>query len=566
MHRIGSFLRSRASHQTSTIAAGFLVALLAFPGCVARTPASREAAPTAASPVIPAPLQFRADAGEFVLTPDVVIRAAPEFTAVAQALADYIRVPTSFALRVEPGTRASPGAIILRRSASLARTHGTEGYRMRVAADGIVVDAAGAAGAFYAVQTMRQLMPAQIFSDSAVAGVRWSVAAATIEDSPRFRWRGAHLDVSRHFMPVEFVKRYIDLLALHKMNSFHWHLTDDQGWRIEIRKYPRLTEVGAWRSETLVGSMRRNLANAPYDGIRHGGFYTQEQIRDVVEYARQRFVNVVPEIELPGHAQAVIAAYPQLGSTSEPVEVRKVWGVSDHVLNPSDSTVAFMKDVLDEVLQLFPGQFIHIGGDEVAKTQWRTHPAARERMQKEGLQTEEELQSWFIHQFDEFLASRGRRMVGWDEILEGGLAPNAVVMSWRGMEGGIEAARAGHDVIMAPTSRTYFDYYQSREPGEPLAIGGFLPLDSVYAFEPVPRDLEPRFARHVLGAQAQLWTEYMPDGAHVEYMAFPRMSALAEVVWSAASKRNFGDFRRRLALHLQRLDAMRVNYRREPAR
>jgi hexosaminidase len=312
--------------------------------------------------------------------------------------------------------------------------------------------------------------------------------------------------------------------------------------------------------------MRRNVANAPYDGKRHGGFYSQDDVREIVAYAGARFINIVPEIEMPGHAQAVIASYPHLGSTDSVVEVRKVWGVSEHLLNPSDSTINFLKDVLDEVLALFPGDFIHIGGDEAVKTQWRSHPIARARMQERGLATEEELQSWFIHQFDEFLTQKGRRLVGWDEILEGGLAPNAVVMSWRGVAGGIEAARSGHDVIMTPTSHTYFDYYQSRRPGEPLAIGGFLPLDSVYSYEPVPPQLEPEFEKHILGAQAQLWTEYMPNPKHVEYMAYPRMSALSEVVWSLRARRDLADFRLRLLQHLERLDALDVNYRREEAR
>jgi hexosaminidase len=361
---------------------------------------------------------------------------------------------------------------------------------------------------------------------------------------------------------MEFVKKFIDLLALHKMNSFHWHLTDDQGWRIQIRKYPRLTEVGAWRKQTLIGNMRRNLQNAEYDGKPHGGFYTQDDVREIVAYAAARFINVVPEIEMPGHAQAVIAAYPQMGSTTDSVAVREVWGVSQHLLSPADSTINFMKDVLSEVLELFPSSFIHIGGDEAVKNEWRASRIAQARMAEKGLASEEELQSWFIHQFDEFLSDRGRRLVGWDEILEGGLAPNAVVMSWRGTNGGLAAARDGHDVIMTPTSHTYFDYLQSRSPDEPLAIGGFLPLDTVYAYEPVPADLEPEFVKHILGAQAQLWTEYMPNPRHVEYMAFPRLSALAEVVWTPREQRDFADFSRRLDRHLQRMDILDVNYRR----
>jgi hexosaminidase len=358
------------------------------------------------------------------------------------------------------------------------------------------------------------------------------------------------------------VKKYIDLLALHKMNSFHWHLTDDQGWRLEIKKYPRLTEVGAWRTETLVGKPQRDSAANVYDKKRHGGFYSQDDAREIVAYARERFVRVVPEIEMPGHSQATIAAYPYLGNFGDTVPVWTMWGVTPHILNPSDTTIAFMKDVLTEVMAIFPSEFIHIGGDEAPKTEWKASPRAQARMKALGLANENELQSWFTTQMDAFLTSHGRRLVGWDEILEGGLAPNAVVMSWRGIAGGLTAARAGHDVVMTPGNYTYFDHYQSlNKDAEPLAIGGFLPLDSVYAYEPVPAELEARFAAHILGAQAQVWTEYIEGPKHVEYMAFPRMSALAEVLWTPRAQRDFADFTARLPRQLQRFNALDVNYR-----
>jgi hexosaminidase len=429
--------------------------------------------------------------------------------------------------------------------------------------DRVVARAAEPEGLFYAIQTIRQLLPPEIFRRSQVAGLTWSMPAVEIEDVPRFSWRGAHLDVARHFMPKEFVKKYIDLLALHKMNSFHWHLTEDQGWRIEIKKYPRLTEVGAWRKETLVGRPNRDTTKNTYDGKRHGGFYTQDDVREVVAYAAERFINVVPEIEMPGHAQAAIAAYPWLGNyPNRQLEVWTRWGVNENILNAEPRTIAFMQDVLAEVIELFPSKFIHVGGDEAVKTQWRSSPRAQARIRELGLKNEEELQSWFIRQMDAFLAARGRRLVGWDEILEGGLAPGATVMSWRGVRGGIAAARAGHDVVMAPTTYTYFDYYQSpNRDREPLAIGGLLPLDSVYGFEPIPAELEPQYAKHVLGAQGQLWTEYLPTPRHVEYMAYPRMTALAEVVWTPRERKNFADFRRRLDVHLKRLDELQVNYR-----
>ena len=555
------FGRLTATRQPAAIA---LLPLLAI-SCLAHAPTggspSDMADPSMRPMIIPQPLKLTPGNGLFLLKPAArIIVTDTSLLHVGNMLATYMRAPTGARLPVVSGRAGESGSILLRRDRSLSAQLGDEGYRLNVTPSTIEITSAAAPGAFYGVQSLRQLFHPAIFA-AAASDVAWRVNAVSIEDVPRFRWRGSHLDVSRHFMPKDFVKRYIDLLAMHKMNSFHWHLTDDQGWRVEIRKYPRLTEVGGWRSETLVGSMRRNLATATYDGVRHGGYYTQDEIREVVAYARERFINVVPEIEMPGHAQAVIAAYPHLASTSAAVEVRKVWGVSEHLLNPSDSTINFLKDVMEEVLTLFPGQFIHIGGDEAVKTEWRTHPIAHARMQEKGLTTEDELQSWFIRQFDDFLTQKGRRMVGWDEILEGGLAPNAVVMSWRGVNGGIEAARSGHDVIMTPTSHTYFDYYQSREPGEPLAIGGFLPLDTVYNYEPVPAQLEPQFVKHILGAQAQLWTEYMPDGKHVEYMAYPRMCALAEVVWTDRSRKDLAGFKERLATHLRRLDYLGVNYR-----
>jgi hexosaminidase len=347
------------------------------------------------------------------------------------------------------------------------------------------------------------------------------------------------------------------------MNVFHWHLTDDQGWRIEIKKYPRLTEVGAWRDRTLVGRPQRDSAADVFDNKRHGGFYTQDDVREIVAYAAERFVTVVPEIEMPGHSQAAIAAYPSLGNLGDTVKPWTMWGVSPYILNPSDSTIAFMEDVLTEVMALFPGPYIHVGGDEAIKPQWKTSPRAQARIRELGLKDENELQSWFIKQMDSFLTTHGRRLVGWDEILDGGLAPNAVVMSWRGTAGGIAASRAGHDVVMTPGSHTYFDRYQSaNQDSEPLAIGGFLPIDTVYSYEPVPAELEPQFASHILGAQGQVWTEYIEGPKNVEYMAYPRMSALSEVLWTSRERRDFADFSARLPAHLARLDALDVNYRR----
>jgi hexosaminidase len=504
-----------------------------------------------------------------VLGPRTVIWTDAAGAAVGRQLARYLEPGTGLTLPVRTGGAAPAGAIVLRRDASLARL-GPEGYTLDVRPGGVVARAPEAAGLFYAVQTIRQLLPPDALRDAPVpgAGARaaggWAMPAVSVEDAPRFRWRGAHLDVGRHFMPKEFVKKYIDLLALHKMNSFHWHLTEDQGWRLEIKKYPRLTEVGAWRAQTLVGRQGgyRDTTQWRFDSIPHGGYYTQDDAREIVAYARERFVNVVPEIEMPGHALAAIAAYPELGVTGQPARVGQRFGIYDDILNAEPSTIAFMQDVLTEVMGIFPSAFIHVGGDEALKNKWEASPRIQERIRELGATDAHGLQSWFIKQMDTFLTSRGRRLIGWDEILEGGLAPNATVMSWRGVRGGIEAARAGHDVVMAPTTHTYLDYYQSRDVArEPIAIGGFLPLDTVYAFEPVPAELTPEQARHILGAQAQVWTEYMKDGKKVEYMAYPRLTALAEVVWTPRERKDFADFRDRLATHLRRLDALDVNYR-----
>jgi hexosaminidase len=531
----------------------------------AQTGAPGAAVPAPVSTIIPRPSKVTARSGRFTLTSRTVIWTDARSAALGRQLARVLEPATGWTLPVRTGAAPSGSRIVLRRDAALTRL-GPEGYRLDVRPGVVTIRAPAAAGIFYGVQSIRQLLPPEIFREAPMAGVRWTMPAMTVEDSPRFRWRGAHLDVVRHFMPKEFVKKYIDLLALQKMNSFHWHLTDDQGWRIEIRKYPRLTSIGGWRKETLVGPYTSDTAKRVFDHEVHGGFYTQEDVREIVAYARERFVNVVPEIEMPGHAQAAISAYPWLGNAGDSLAVWTIWGVSDNILNPSDSTVRFMQDVLTEVLELFPGPYIHVGGDEAAKSQWKSTTRVQERMRALGLRNEEELQSWFIRQMDDFLTAHGRRMVGWDEILEGGLAPNAVVMSWRGTSGGIAAARAGHDVVMAPGGQTYLDKYQSLDRSrEPLAIGGFLPLDSVYAYDPMPAELEARFASHVLGAQGQVWTEYIKGPKNVEYMAYPRLSALAEVLWTPLARKDYADFRARLNVHLRRLDALDVNYRKPDA-
>lgn len=525
----------------------------------------RAQAPDSTLAIVPKPARLTRHAGRFTLSAGTVIATDAAMRDVGYTLADLLFPATGFRLALASRAPASGPVIAIRRDTGggLARL-GEEGYQLEIAPGRVTIRASAPAGAFYAVQTLRQLLPVEILRGAPVTGVGWTAPAVSIEDAPRFRWRGAHLDVARHFMPQEFVKKFIDLLALHKLNRFHWHLTEDQGWRIEIRKYPRLTEVGGWRRETLVGRQAAypDSTQWRFDGRPHGGFYSQDDVREIVEYARARFVTIVPEIEMPGHAQAAIAAYPGLGNTGDTLAVSTHWGVHAHILNPAESTIRFMQDVLAEVLELFPGPYVHIGGDEAVKTEWQASARAQARIRELGLKDEAELQSWFIRRMDEFLHARGRVLVGWDEILEGGLAPNAIVMSWRGESGGIAAARAGHDVVMTPTSHTYFDYYQSGDTtGEPLAIGGHLPLEAVYAYEPVPAELSAGEARHVLGAQAQHWTEYMPHPKQVEYMAFPRLAALAEVVWTPRERKDYADFSARLATHLRRLAILDVNYR-----
>ena len=368
-----------------------------------------------------------------------------------------------------------------------------------------------------------------------------------------------HLDVARHFYGPDFVKHYLDLLARYKINRFHWHLTEDQGWRIQIDAYPRLTEVGAYRNQTQIGHGSEEFNG---DGQRYGGFYTKDEIRDIVAYAEDRFITVIPEIEMPGHAQAALAAYPEYACTEGPFDVAMTWGVFEDIYCPYEETFTFLETVLGEVIELFPGEYIHVGGDEAPKTRWEESEYVRLLMQREGLKEVEEVQGWFIARIGRFLSANGKRLIGWDEILEGGIPPDATVMSWRGVLGGIEASRRGHEVVMTPYSHLYLDYYQSQDQeGEPFAIGGFLPLDTVYSYEPVPEQLRAGDAARIIGAQANVWTEYMKTPDHVEYMLLPRMLALSEVVWGTKENRDFDGFVERLPWHFARFDALGVNYR-----
>ncbi|MEU6172787.1 beta-N-acetylhexosaminidase [Streptantibioticus parmotrematis] len=515
--------------------------------------------------LIPAPRVVRtAPSGEdFVLGPDTPLHAGPGAEGVARWLRGVLGAAFGIAL---PDRADASGGITLRVDPGLD----AEAYRLHVGADGVEITGGDPAGVFWGAQTLRQLAGERAFRRAPVGGHEARLPAVAIEDAPRFGWRGFMLDVARHFMPKDVVLRYLDLLAAHKLNVLHLHLTDDQGWRIEIKRHPRLTEVGSWRTGTKVG-LRESTR---FDDRPHGGYYTQDDIREIVAYAAERHIRVVPEIDIPGHSQAAIAAYPELGNTdvigTTTLPVLTTWGVNSNVLAPTDTTLRFYEGVLEEVLDLFPADvspFVHIGGDECPKEQWRDSKTVQARIEELGLRDEDALQSWFIGHFDRWLADRGRRLIGWDEILEGGLAPGAAVSSWRGYAGGIAAARAGHDVVMCPEQHVYFDHRQDGGPDEPVPIGWVRAQEDVYRFEPVPAQLAeegPRLTSRVLGAQANLWTEVLDTVRAVDYQTFPRLAAFAEVVWSdlpAPALRDHDGFAARMAAHRARLDALGVEYR-----
>lgn len=437
---------------------------------------------------------------------------------------------------------------------------GSEGYRLHVGDDGIAIECATPAGAFYALQSLRMLLPPDALRSVASSRGPAPLRRVDIEDRPRFAWRGLHVDLARHIMAKHWLLRLVDLMALHKLNVLHLHLSDDQGWRVEIKARPRLTAVGAWRRETMAGL----YSEERYDAKPYGGYYTQADLREIVAYAAQRHVRVLPEIDMPGHMTAAIAAYPCLGNTDQQLEVMTSWGIATHVLNAEDRTVEFFEEVIDELLDVFPDTYFHVGGDECPKQEWRHSARSQQLISQRGLAGEEGLQSWFIGRLDRHLQQRHRRLVGWDEILEGGLSPGATVMSWRGEEGGIAAATAGHDVVMSPQEWTYFDLRQSSSDDEPLgppvALRGYIDLERAYSYEPLPEALGPGLAPRVLGAQAALWTEYVSTAEHAEYMLFPRLCAFAETVW-CSEKSPYGEFVARLVPHLERLDSLGVCYR-----
>ena len=520
-------------------------ALLA--GALALACASCTAEKEANYQVIPLPQEVSlTQENPFKLNENVLI-AYPENNALlqrnAEFLSEYIQQATNYA----PKTKAIAAgeqvknAIVLGLDPSIANK---EGYVLTTTPEGININGQTENGVFYGIQTLRKSIPAEAKEATIL------IPAGEIKDEPRFSYRGMHLDVGRHFFPKEFMKKYIDLLALHNMNTFHWHLTDDQGWRIEIKKYPKLTEIGSQRSRTVIGRNTQEYDNTPY-----GGFFTQEEAKEIVKYAQERYITVIPEVDLPGHMLAALAAYPEMGCTGGPYEVCPRWGIFEDVLCiGNDQTMQFLEDVMNEIIEIFPSKYVHIGGDEAPRTRWEKCQKCQARIKTEGLKAdknhtaEDRLQSYCMTRIEEFLNSKGRQIIGWDEILEGDVAPNATVMSWRGMEGGIKAAQLGHDVIMTPTSFCYFDYYQTADTkDEPLGIGGYVPIEKVYSLEPVPAVLTEEQSKHILGAQANLWTEYIHSSEHVEYMVLPRMAALAEVQWTQPEKKDFKDFTKRLA-------------------
>jgi len=504
--------------------------------------------------IIPAPVSIKKASGEFVLSQQTTLLADTVTNKAVVFLTDYLQNKAMLhaQLKVNDGSNAANSIVL---TAIGTDNLPPDGYRLTITPQQILVAGKGA-GLFYGIQTLIQLIPAD-------RGAIAKLPCVQIEDYPRFGYRGLMLDVCRHFFSVEFVKKYIDLMAAYKLNNFHWHLTDDQGWRIEIKKYPKLTEIGSQRAQTVIGNYHDRTPQQ-YDNTPYGGYYTQDQIRDVVKYAADRYINIVPEIEMPGHSEAALTAYPELScDPSLPYKVAETWGVFYDIYCPTEKTFSFLEDVLTEVMDLFPGKYIHVGGDEAPKDVWKKSKFCQELIKQLGLKTEDELQSYFIQRIEKFVNSKGRSIIGWDEILEGGLSPNATVMSWRGEEGGIAAAQQSHNVIMTPGSGgLYIDQQQGKQNQEPLSIGGYDPLSKIYSYNPTPEVLTPDQQKFVIGVQANLWTEYIPTEPKVEYMLLPRLMALSEVAWTPLANKNYNDFAdERLPSHLAIIDKNNFDYR-----
>lgn len=497
--------------------------------------------------LIPQPRELKMEEGNFILTDKTVI-VANEDSFEAIYLKENIKQITGLDLKI--GNVSNAVSKIQFRLLHVNSAYwSNEKYKLTITENNITIEHGSNLGLLNGIHTLLQIIPVE--NNTVI-----KLPCLQIDDEPKYAWRGMHLDCARHFFPVSFVKKYIDYLAMYKFNTFHWHLTDDQGWRIEIKKYPKLTEVGAWRNGSMVG----HYSEQKFDDKLYGGFYTQEEIKEVVAYATKRHITIVPEIEMPGHAVAALASYPEYSCTGGPFEVGKIWGVLDDVFCPKEETFTFLENILSEVIALFPSEYIHIGGDESPKVRWKVCPHCQALIKKEGLKDEHELQSYFIQKIEKFVNSKGREIIGWDEILEGGLAPNAAVMSWRGTEGGIAAAKQKHFVVMTPGSHCYFDYYQGEPKNEPLAIGGYIPVEKVYSFNPTPKELNQEEAKYILGAQANVWTEYMEDAQKVEYMVFPRIMALSEVLWGTSNPEKYTNFQNRMIQQFPALDKKGINY------
>lgn len=499
--------------------------------------------------IIPKPSSNYVDEETFILNNETQIQADSLFFEV-QYLQEAIKSETNLNLKLKLNSEFSENVIVFEKVYPYyEKDYNKDYYSLYIWKNMIILSAYDNQGFFNGIQTLLQIVATNKKD-------KISLPCIQLNDKPTYKWRGMHLDCARHFFPKEFIKKYIDYLAMYKFNTFHWHLTDDQGWRIEIKKYPKLTEVGAWRNGSMIG----HYNDQKFDNKRYGGFYTQEEIKEIVAYATERHITIIPEIEMPGHAVAALAAYPKYSCTGGPFEVGKIWGVLDDVFCPKDETFTFLENILTEVIALFPSEYIHIGGDECPKTRWKVCKHCQKRMKDENLKDEHELQSYFIQRIEKFVNSKGRKIIGWDEILEGGLAPNAAVMSWRGTEGGIAAAKQKHYVVMTPGSHCYFDHYQGEPKNEPVAIGGYTTVEKVYSFNPTPKELSTEEAKYILGAQANLWTEYIETPSHVEYMIFPRMLALSEVLWGTSNPENYLDFQNRLVQHLDILEKKGINY------
>jgi hexosaminidase len=503
--------------------------------------------------IIPKPLNLKVNTGSFTLPNTITVLAkSPDEINVSNFIKEWL----SAYGRMVDVINTGDATITL---TTIQTLRATEGYQLNVNDAGIRISAGSGAGLFYGVQSLMQLLP----PDKTATAIPF----VEIADEPKFGWRGSMLDVARHFFPITFIKKYLDLLAFYKINTFHWHLTDDQGWRIEIKKYPKLTQVGAFRKETLIGEeqlIKKAGGNYIYDGIPYGGFYTQDEIKDVIEYAKARYITIVPEIEMPGHTLSVLAAYPELACKPGTYEVFTKWGVSSDIICPSEASFKFFEDVLTEVTQLFPGKYVHIGGDEAPKTVWKESEDVKKIMAKNKIKDVEKVQGWFNARIEKFLISKGKKLIGWDEILEGGITPASTIMSWRGEQGGIEAAQHGNDVVMAPHNYVYLDYGQNPQPHaplEPIMICCYLPIERIYSYDPLSEAIAPEMHKHILGVQANLWTEYITTPAKAEYALFPRILALSEIAWTDPKKKDVRQFKSRVSQHYAMLDWKNVNYR-----